>query len=121
MPEWFRQHARSMDSFAVRVGARLRWLRTHAQLSQEEVAERAGITPDFVGRIERGEKLPALDTLHAIAKRAFRVPIEECLRGVAGQSGDRLREAAVLSRHVTDLVEKEQQARTKLRKRKRGD
>jgi transcriptional regulator with XRE-family HTH domain len=38
-----------------------------AKFSREFVAERAGITPNYLGQIERGEKWPALEVIVAIA------------------------------------------------------
>lgn len=37
-------------------------------LSQAKVAELAHVTPNYVGMLERGQKLPTLDTLVKIAK-----------------------------------------------------
>lgn len=39
-----------------------------AGLSQAALAEKVGVTPNYVGILERGEKLPTLDTLVALAK-----------------------------------------------------
>lgn len=47
------------------VGERIRSLRQQKQLSQEQVALKAEITPAYLGQIERGEKNP---TLKAIEK-----------------------------------------------------
>ena len=43
-------------SEGVSFGARLRQLREAAGLSQEELARRAGLTPNAVGTLERGER-----------------------------------------------------------------
>jgi transcriptional regulator with XRE-family HTH domain len=50
-----------------RLGDRVRQLRAMRRLTQEELAERAGITWHFVSGIERGVKGATLDTLLAIA------------------------------------------------------
>ena len=44
-------------------GKRLKELRKQAGKTQEQVAEAIGITPAFMGHIERGERGMALDTL----------------------------------------------------------
>ncbi len=49
-------------------GARLRWLREAAGLTQEELASRAGLSSDAVSRLERGQrKHPYPHTVRALA------------------------------------------------------
>lgn len=50
-----------------RLGARIRDLRGRADLTQEGLAERAGITWHFVSAIERGTKGATVETLAAVA------------------------------------------------------
>lgn len=45
------------------VGRRLKEERTRLHYTQEQVAEVVGISPAFVGHIERGERSMSLDTL----------------------------------------------------------
>ena len=47
---------------------RIRRLRKAARLSLEEAAERGNITGNFWGDVERGKKVPSLDTIVAMAK-----------------------------------------------------
>lgn len=47
---------------------RIRRLRKAAKLSLEEAAERGSITGNFWGDVERGRKVPSLDTIVAMAK-----------------------------------------------------
>jgi transcriptional regulator with XRE-family HTH domain len=42
--------------------------RTKARLSQEALAEKADIHPNYVGRIERGECAPTVEILLKLAK-----------------------------------------------------
>ncbi len=49
-------------------GSRIRSIRESANLSRETVAERAGISANYLGEIERGEKWPTLDMIERIAK-----------------------------------------------------
>lgn len=51
-----------------RVRQRIRTLRTERGLSQEALCERAGISVDAVTRIERGSRVPTLDTLERLAE-----------------------------------------------------
>jgi len=45
----------------------MRSIRKAANLSREVVAERAGISANYLGEIERGEKLPTLDMIERTA------------------------------------------------------
>jgi transcriptional regulator with XRE-family HTH domain len=47
---------------------RVRRLRKGARLSLEKAAERGDITANFWGDVERGKKVPSLDTIVAMAK-----------------------------------------------------
>jgi len=46
---------------------RIRHLRKQRDISQEELALRAGINTVYYGQIERGQKCPTIDTLYKIA------------------------------------------------------
>ncbi|MDP1722425.1 MAG: helix-turn-helix transcriptional regulator [Candidatus Gottesmanbacteria bacterium] len=49
-------------------GDRLRKLRASKQLTQEELADRAGMHFTYIGQIERGLRNPSLVNLHKLAK-----------------------------------------------------
>ena len=49
-------------------GKRLRHLRTEAKLTQEQLAERADISPVYLGEVERGQKVLGLDKFINIIK-----------------------------------------------------
>ena len=57
-------------------GQRVRELRLARNLSQEELAFRAGLHRTYLGGIERGERNPALRNIAAIAE-ALGVAIQE--------------------------------------------
>ena len=57
-------------------GDRIRELRQDLDLSQEELAEAAGLHRNYVGGIERGERNVGLDNIHKLA-RALRVGVAE--------------------------------------------
>ncbi len=50
-----------------RLAANVRELRTHAGISQEELAHRTGLHRTYVGAIERAERNVSLATLEALA------------------------------------------------------
>lgn len=48
------------------IGNRIRLTRLSQDLSQEDLAELVGISPSFIGAIERGEKSATIDTFDGI-------------------------------------------------------
>ena len=56
-----------MTDLRGRVGTRLRQLRQARRLTQEQLAERAGLSYKFVGEVERGRGNPTLTTLAALS------------------------------------------------------
>jgi len=44
------------------IGQNIRRVRTEKRWNQAELAERAGLSENYIGNIERGEKLPSLET-----------------------------------------------------------
>jgi transcriptional regulator with XRE-family HTH domain len=52
----------------IALGKRIRALRKEAKLTQEELAERAGLSANYVGEIERGERNPSALALFALAR-----------------------------------------------------
>ena len=61
------------------LGKRVRQQRKLAQLTQEKLAEKAGISFAFVGHIERGTRKASLETLVKLAN-ALRVKLANALR-----------------------------------------
>ncbi|HVZ79141.1 MAG TPA: helix-turn-helix domain-containing protein [Gemmatimonadaceae bacterium] len=56
-----------MTDLRGRVGARIKQLRKAQRLTQEQLAERAGLSDKFVGELERGKANPTLTTLAALS------------------------------------------------------
>ncbi len=67
-------------------GEVIRRYRQWKQLSRRELAQRAGVSPVFLGEIERGEKDPSTHTLRLLAE-ALEVPLAELYLRVAARSG----------------------------------
>jgi transcriptional regulator with XRE-family HTH domain len=68
-------------TLARRLGARVRALRKARGLTQEQLAERAGISAHFVSALERGVKGATLETLAALST-AFEITLSEMLLAV---------------------------------------
>ena len=58
---------------------RIRFLRRQKDISQEELALRAGINAVYYGQLERGLKCPTIDTLYKIAK-GLEISLSELFR-----------------------------------------
>jgi transcriptional regulator with XRE-family HTH domain len=73
--------APAAETPAARFGANLRWARHRASLSQEALANEAGVDRAAVSVFERGRRNPNLRTVLRLA-RALEVPPGMLLRGV---------------------------------------
>jgi transcriptional regulator with XRE-family HTH domain len=60
------------------MGKTLKTLRTKKKLSQAALAQRAGLSREYVNKIEAGRYDPPLSTLNSLAK-ALGVPVTELL------------------------------------------
>lgn len=59
---------KNTDTITYKLGTKIRIERIKRGLSQEELAEKAGIAINSVGGIERGEQSPTVETVDLIAK-----------------------------------------------------
>ena len=48
------------------IGTNIRKFRTEKNLRQEDLAERAGLSANYIGTVERGEKIPSLESFISI-------------------------------------------------------
>ena len=71
-----------MDSKAI--GKRIKEKRIERSWSQEDFSERVGLSPVYIGMIERGEKTPKLETFIRIAN-TLNVSSDELLEDVLDQ------------------------------------
>lgn len=62
-------------------GKRLAEVRRSRKLTQEQLAERADVTPLSIAFIEQGRRWPRIATLHKLAK-CLGVPIVELFKGL---------------------------------------
>lgn len=73
------------------IGTRLRAARRERGLTQDQLAERARLSPDMISRIERGDRRPSIPALHALAA-ALRISPSQLLgkrERLEGGGGDR--------------------------------
>ena len=63
------------DEFYIALGKQIKTLRENAHLTQEKLAEKAGISLDYLGKIEVNINKPGLKTLIKISN-ALSVPIK---------------------------------------------
>ena len=62
------------EKISCKIGERIRRFRAEQHLSQEALALSCEIHPAYLGRLERGEKCPTIDTLYRLAK-ALGIPV----------------------------------------------
>ncbi len=60
------------------IGERIRKFRTEQKLSQEELAFNSELHPAYIGKVERGEKCPTIETLYKIAN-GLKIPLHKLL------------------------------------------
>jgi transcriptional regulator with XRE-family HTH domain len=65
------------------VGRNIRAARKATGLSQFQLAERSGLSADFIGKVERGTTSPSLESLKAIAD-ALHLPLRDLFEGEPG-------------------------------------
>lgn len=56
-----------MSNLSVEIGQRIRSYRLQNGLNQEELAEKCGLHPTYIGQVERGEKNATLESISKIA------------------------------------------------------
>lgn len=66
------------------IGKRIREKRLENSWSQEELAERVNLSPVYIGMIERGEKLPKLETFIRITN-SLMTTSDDLLQDVLGK------------------------------------
>lgn len=76
-----------MSEIAIIVGERVRHYRNKAGLSQDELAEKAGLHHTYIGQVERGEKNATLESIAKIAY-ALQVPLEVLFENIVTGNTD---------------------------------
>lgn len=77
-----RQPVLSFEDRAYRrvLGDRLRHLRAERGLTQEQLADRAGLAREYLSKVESGHRNPSLDIIARLAQ-ALEVSLEDLFRG----------------------------------------
>ena len=60
-------------------GLRIRELRKKSKLTQSELAEKIGLSTNFIGMVERGERNTSIDKIFKLS-RAFNLSLAEFLK-----------------------------------------
>lgn len=71
----------SDSNFRAILGAAIREQRNEAGFSQELLAEKADLHPNYLGRVERGEESISLAALRRVAK-AMRVRVRDLVKDI---------------------------------------
>jgi len=71
-----------VDAVRQQLGANLKRRRRAARLSQERLSELADLDRTLISLIERGKKLPRIDTLVKLS-RGLGLPLSDLLEGIA--------------------------------------
>lgn len=58
----------SDTEFLDQIAANLSRIRKQQRYTQREVAELAGLNPNYYAKVERGDGMPSLKTVHKLAK-----------------------------------------------------
>ena len=80
----------AVSEIAIKLGAVLRATRVRRRLSQEALAELAGLNRTYLGEIERGDAIPSIVTLQKLAD-ALGDPLSELIRQYENQDSTRSR------------------------------
>jgi len=86
------------------MGRRMRMKRRYLRLSQEDVAKKINVSTSFYGNVERGVRIPSVDTLVDIAIALGVTPdflLEDSIGPAASHSPEEL---STLTRYLRDRI-----------------
>ena len=89
-----------------RLGKRLRELRRLRHLTQAQLAEKTGLSDNFIGAIERGIRSPKLKTLAKIAG-VLGVEVDDLFKLKPALQGDRKKIIKRITHYLEDRDERE--------------
>ncbi|OLS01956.1 helix-turn-helix domain-containing protein [Tissierella creatinophila] len=88
------------------IGKRIQVRREELGMKQEELAEYVNLSPNYMSAIERGVKIPRLETFIRITN-ALNIPADLLLMDVL-RTGNEIK-SSILSKKIHELTPKEQQ------------
>ncbi len=65
---FYKMNQDDLDKLLIQIGHRIRYLRKEEKISQLDLGNIVGRSANQIGRIERAEGNPTIETLHRIAK-----------------------------------------------------
>ena len=71
----------SIENFYKNLGKKIKYLRENAGMTQEQLAEKTGLSLDFIGKIEVNIKHPSIQTL-LILSEVFGIHISDLLKDI---------------------------------------
>lgn len=74
-----------MSDLSVEIGKRIRSYRLQNGFNQEELAERCGLHPTYIGQVERGEKNATIESISKIANGLY-LPLSTLFENIGGHS-----------------------------------
>lgn len=87
----------------VSLGRRIQAVRNQRRFTQEQLAEKAGISASFLGHIERGDRAASLDTLMELCSALSVTPND--LLDIEQKERDDMNRIAVLARELLQYIE----------------
>ena len=90
------------------LGQHIRTCRQDNRMRQEDLAEKVGVSANYIGMVERGEKMPSLETFVRLAN-ALGVSADWLLadlleQGYTGKASRLAEQIAALSAHDRDTI-----------------
>ena len=74
-----------MSRLSLEIGQRIRSYRLQKGLNQEELAEKCGLHPTYIGQVERGEKNATLESISKIAD-GLSLPLSTLFENIGGSA-----------------------------------
>lgn len=90
-----------MKEYLQRLSQMIRDKRIELSISQEKLAEMMGVSPSFVGQVERGESLPSIETLFDFV-RCLNLDVNSLFFGMM-ESQKEIDEICNLAQQMDDL------------------
>ncbi|MBR6426354.1 MAG: helix-turn-helix transcriptional regulator [Clostridia bacterium] len=91
-----------MSELTVEIGKRIRCYRTEKKMSQEELAEKCGLHPAYIGQVERGEKNASIESVSKIA-RGLEINLSRIFENIEDFDGGRVNRPAEAYRLVQSV------------------